>query len=298
MASIEFRDVTYDSFEYRITGLDSGYNNSIRETKTTIYKQLSNGQWGLVMVTYGTIPNKVSSTSYVGVYGLDPLTWYEVDIDIYNIGGYTGTVNIYDDIRTSAAPMPTLGTPSLNPSYTEKTNTTVTVRAYSVTGATMYYFEIWNDAKTSRIGTSTYNSVTAYFGGLTAGVRYQIRVRVTGSGYNDSAWSGWYVVTTTAVTGWNWEHSTRPEDPFLLKATEWKSFQDKINEIRVLNGLAAITFVNTDISAGKSFKASHVNAAINAINPMITNTMPLVTAGEEIKGLKMVELKDRLNSAI
>ena len=197
---------------------------------------------------------------------------------------------------------PTLDTPTLDTAYTQKTHNTISVRSNSVTNAVYYRIELWNSAKTTMIDYVYSTSRIAGFSGLSAGTQYQIRIKVSASGYNDSAWSSWYAATTTVASGWNWQHSTLPDDLFAVTRTEWLAFQAKINEIRVGRGYAAYTFTTSiaEIYAGKPFKAAHMNEAINAINTMLSsaNDMSTVSAGDEITSAFMISIKDKLNSCI
>ena len=195
-----------------------------------------------------------------------------------------------------------LSTPTLDTSYTQKTHNTISVRSNSVANAVYYQIELWNNAKTTRIDYTNSTSRTAYFSGLTAGTTYQIRVKVTASGYTDSDWSSWYAATTTIAAGWNWQHSTLPGDDIALTRAEWLAFQNKINEIRVGRGYSSYTFTTStsEISSGKPIKASHFNEAISAINTMLSsaNDMSARIAGDDITSAFMIELKDKLNSCI
>lgn len=296
MAYIENFAIDYDKAYSMIKGLDGSYSNSIRNLRWELYRGSTR-----IDRDFRTIPNGVTATTAIKWSGLDPDTRYVVWATISNInGGSYPDVTLQQSFWTDEAPLPKISTPALDTSYTQKTNSTISVRAYPETGADTFFFEIWNYAKTSKIGydSSSSSNRYAYFGGLSAGKQYQIRVYAYGSGWEDSNWSSWYVATTTAVSGWDWWHSTLPTDPIKLKRTEWIAFQNKINEIRVAKGYSAYPFSTSGVLVGSPIKAWHFNDAINAINEMLTSNMSLVYVGQPIKSSKMIEMKDKLNSAI
>ena len=193
-----------------------------------------------------------------------------------------------------------LQAPTLDTSYTQKTHNTISVRVNTVTNAQYYYIELWNSTKTTRVSYQNTTSRTAYFSGLTAGTQYYIRVKVTATGYTESAWSGWYGATTTIAAGWNWQHSTLPGDPIALSASEWIAFQNRINQVRTGLGYSTYSFGTAEIGSGRPIKATHFNQAITALNgPLASaNEMAIVYTGNPITSAKMIEMKDKLNSLI
>lgn len=241
------------------------------------------------------------TSTYTDAHTLAPGSTTYIYFYVYTPGSqmYYG-INRYTAIVPNGTPK--LATPTLDTAYTQKTHNTISVRSNSVTNADYYQIELWNNAKTTRVAYQNSTSRTAYFSGLSAGTTYQIRVKVTASGYTDSDWSSWYAATTTIAEGWNWQHSTLPGDTIGLTRTEWLAFQNKINEIRVGRGYASYTFTTStsEIYAGKPIKASHFNEAISAINTMLSsaNDMSARIAGDDITSAFMIELKDKLNSCI
>lgn len=232
--------------------------------------------------------------------GLNPGTQYQVQMDSYNTN--TSEASALSSSKYYTTDSIQLATPTLDVSYTQKTHNTLSVRANAVTGADYYYFELWNSTQTTRIAYQNTTSRDAYFSGLTAGTQYYIRVKVTATGYTDSAWSSWYGATTTIAVGWNWQHSTMPWQPIALTRAEWLAFQNKINEIRVGRGYTSYTFTTStaEINAGLPIKAAHFNQAIAAINTMLSSVDDMTSKipGDPITSSFMIELKDKLNSCI
>lgn len=295
MAYIDNFAIDYDQAYSMLRGLDGGYSNSIRNIRWELYRRTNR-----IDSKYATIPNGVTATTAVKWTGLTASTTYKVWATISNINGGTyPDVILSESFTTDPLPMPKIATPSLNVSYTQKTNNTLSVKCYSETGASWYRFELWNYAKSSRLDYTTSTDTYAYFGGLSAGTSYQIRLYAYGNGYEDSDWSSWYIATTTAVTGWNWWHSTLPNNVINLQRLEWIAFQNKINEIRVAKGYSSYPFSTSGVYVGSPIKAWHFNDAINAINAMrSSNYISQVSVGEKISSAKMIEMKDKLNSSI
>lgn len=267
-----------------------------------IYMRAINSDLNRAMIgDYSTSPQTLTKlSSYDGGGDLQPGTTYYVAMDSYN--GKYDVASALSASKSFTTLANVLGTPTLDTSYTQKTHNTISVKANAVANAQNYYFEIWNSTKTTLINTSNSTSLYAYFSGLTAGTQYQIRLKVTATGYTDSAWSSWYAATTTIAAGWNWQHSTLPGDDIALTRTEWLAFQNKINEIRVGRGYTSYTFTTStsEIYAGKPIKASHFNEAIAAINTMLSSVDDMIArvAGDEITSAFMIELKNKLNSCI
>lgn len=267
-----------------------------------IYIRAVNSDLSRAMVgDYSTSPQTLTKlSSYDGSVNLQPGTTYYVAMDSYNDEYDVASALSASKSFTTLANV--LGAPTLDTGYTQKTHNTISVKANAVANAQNYYFEIWNSTKTTLINTSNSTSLYAYFSGLTAGTQYQIRLKVTATGYTDSAWSSWYAATTTIAAGWNWQHSTLPGDDIALTRTEWLAFQNKINEIRVGRGYTSYAFTTStsEISSGKPIKASHFNEAITAINTMLSSANDMIArvAGDEITSAFMIELKDKLNSCI
>lgn len=262
-----------------------------------VNSQLSRGHLG----DYSSSPVVVTNLdSYDGGGALQPGTTYYIAMDSYNEEYEVASSLSASKSFTTLANV--LATPTFDYSYTQKTHNTISVKANAVANAQRYYFEIWNEAFTTRISFQDSTSQMAYFSGLTAGTTYKIRVKVTAAGYTDSAWSSTATATTTIAAGWNWWHSTLPEDNFAMTRNEWLAFQNKINEIRVGRGYSNYTFTTStsEIYVGKPFKASHMNEAINAINLMLSsaNDMSTVLAGDQITSAFMISIKDKLNSCI
>lgn len=231
--------------------------------------------------------------------GLTPDTTYSLRVKVRKSGYPDSAWSGWYDVTTGLS---TLTAPVFDASTLQRTHNTVSIAVFTVPNADYYYFELYDSTKTTRIAYQNSTSKTAYFGSLTAGTEYNIRVKATKIGYNDSEWSSWFNFTTVIATGWNWWHSTLVGDDIAITRNEWIAFQNKINEIRVALGYSSYSFTTstTEISAGKSIKAAHFNEAINAINTMLptVDDITTVATGENITSALMMEMKDKLNSCI
>lgn len=80
---------------------------------------------------------------------------------------------------------------------------------------------------------------------------------------------------------------------YIIPASEWTSFQQRINLFRVYKGLSNYSFAS--ISSQSSCNPAVINEAVNAINPMVANSISQVTSGN-ISASVFTNLRDKLNS--
>lgn len=204
-----------------------------------------------------------SSSVSVDITGLSAGNSYTIQAKIYNNSTGSLLKTLSKTVTTDSNP--TLPTPTLDTSATVKTANSITVTINPVSGANSYYFRING-------GSIINNSVvrTHTFSDLLPNTQYYIEIKVGGTGYIDSDWAGYYATTLVAVL-WEW-WTPKTESNLGVTPDEWLAFCNKINEVRVANGLTAYSFTtSTDyIGTNKKFYAWIWLQAANAINDLGT----------------------------
>ena len=180
------------------------------------------------------------------------------------------------------------------------------VERYTTTGST---------AIDSKVILSGNNGATTW-SGLPTGVSYRFRaytrLTLNGSTLTSPSYSNWVNLTTDATRPLNWSWTTATDGNgaklltanYSMLASEWYSFQQRINEFRLYRGLTAYQFYTTDQSqssftiptSGMDFKAYHMNQAINAINSLSTTGISSKSAGDDIRASDLNTLRTRINS--
>lgn len=272
---------TYDITCY-VTALDTNYSYNdryIRWYYNGTYKGVS------YLNAYQSSGGSLKAT------GLTPNTTYSIEADIYNSSGLLVTLSGTATTRS----LPQLTSPTLNTDATIKTNTSLQVTMYSVNEAEYYHARI-NGGSIQTKTTRTFN-----FTGLSPNTQYLIEIKCSASGYLDSNWAG-YLATTLSITSWEWWYPKTKDANFNLTAGEWLAFCNKINEIRVANGLGEYGFTtsSTYIAKDKPYYAWIYNQAKTAIDGLNTGfTLLTATSGDMIKANEHFNnLKNALNSAI
>ena len=273
-----------DTYEItcKIAGLDTNYSYSDRYVK-----------WYYNNSYKGTsyIGARVSSGGSLTATGLSPNTKYSIEADIYYSGGLLVSLSGTATTRS----LPQLTSPTLNTGATIKTNTSVQITMYTVAEAERYYARINGGTIYSGTG-RTFN-----FTGLSPNTQYLIEIKCSADGYLDSDWAG-YLATTLSITSWEWWYPKVKDGSFNLTAGEWLAFCNKINEIRVANGLGEYGFTtsSTYIAKDKPYYAWIYNQAKTAIDSLNTGyTLLTATSGDMIRANEHFNnLKNALNSAI
>lgn len=197
---------------------------------------------------------------------------------------------------SEAPPAPVLPTPSLNTSLTVKTANSIKITINTVYGATTY------TARINGANIQSGSSRTKTFSGLSPNTKYYIEIKCSGSGYEDSAWAGYYA-TTSSAEPWEWYYSKTSGQSFNTTRVEWIAFCNKINEARIANGLSVYSFntSTTYIDKGKPFYAwiflQSANA-INQINGQVSTQILNIKSGDQIYAWYFSNLKTALNNAI
>jgi hypothetical protein len=157
---------------------------------------------------------------------------------------------------------PKLPNPTLDTSATVKTGNSITITINPVTGADTYYARINGGSHQSSSGR------TFTFLGLLPNTQYLIEIKVSGVGYQDSDWVGYYATTLEAIL-WEW-WTPKEVDNLKLSPDEWLAFCNKINEVRISKGLLSYPFTTspTYIADDKVFPVWVFLQAVNAINEM------------------------------
>ena len=191
---------------------------------------------------------------------------------------------------------PKLPTPTLDTTKTVKTGNSISITINSVAGATTYYARINGGYQQSSSGR------TFTFYGLTPNTQYYIEIKVSGAGYQDSDWAGYYA-TTLAAELWEWWELKESGMGFNVGADEWLAFCNKINQVRVSKGFLAYPFTTdpTFIAPGKDYYAwifLQACNAINQINGQVATELLNVASSDDIYAWYFDNLKTALNNAI
>ena len=234
---------------------------------------------------------------------LDDGTNYTAKVVIEGVTNGTIYKTLTKTVTTDTATLPKLPTPTLDTNATIKTANSITVTINAVTGATTYYARIGGGTAQTSSGR------TFAFYDLTPNTQYYIEIKVGGSGYRDSNWAGYYA-TTLATAAWEWWYPKDDIRRFTLDRDEWLAFCNKINEVRVANGLSAYSFTtsSTYIGKDKPFYAwiwLEAANAINAINGQVAAACLNVKSWSESQDNDSIiypwywdNLKSALNNAI
>lgn len=191
---------------------------------------------------------------------------------------------------------PKLPNPTLDTSATVKTGNSITITINPVTGADTYYARINGGNQQSSSGR------TFTFSGLLPNTQYLIEIKVSGVGYQDSDWVGYYATTLSAEL-WEWQYPKTQGVGFNVTPEEWLAFCNKINVVRISKGLLAYPFTtsSTYIAKGKDFYAwiwLEAANAINQINGQVASACLNVSSGDDIYAWYFDNLKTALNNAI
>lgn len=237
--------------------------------------------------------NATPSSSYTANFSsLQANTTYEARCIVYRNSDWAVVYSTTDSFTTD---MPKLSSPTLNVDATIKTNTSIQITMYTVSEAERYYARINGGS----IQTKTTRTFT--FTGLSPNTKYLIEIKCSANGYLDSNWAG-YLATTLSITSWEWWYPKVKDGSFNLTAGEWLAFCNKINEIRVANGLGEYGFTtsSTYIAKDKPYYAWIYNQAKTAIDSLNTGyTLLTATSGDMIRANEHFNnLKNALNSAI
>lgn len=103
------------------------------------------------------------------------------------------------------------------------------------------------------------------------------------------------ITVSSRPSSFSWTYSKTSGNDFNLRATEWNSFTNKINEFREWKGLNDYTF--TTAVKGNTLTAAMFNQAVNAINAMY-NTDPLssVSKGNTVTAYILNNIVSVLNN--
>lgn len=191
---------------------------------------------------------------------------------------------------------PKLPNPTLDQSATIKTGNSISITINPVTGADTYYARINGGSQQS----SSERTFTFY--GLLPLTQYFIEIKVSGFGYQDSDWVGYYA-TTLAAELWEWQYPKTSATGFNVTPEEWLAFCNKINVVRISKGMLAYPFTTspTYIAKGKDFYAwlwLQAANAINEINGQVASACLNVNTKNDIYAWYFDNLKNALNSAI
>jgi hypothetical protein len=248
MATLSFSNIGTTSLTAKVSGLDTNFAYNRRF------------EWFAGSVTKGySYTSPGASSVSKSISGLSPGTKYAIIVDIYNDDLNTYLTTLYEYVTTNS--IPKVPTPSLDTSKTIKTANSISVTTNLFSQADYYYFRINGGAIIDNGLNRTYN-----FTGLSPNTEYYIQIKIGADGYEDSDWVGYYA-TTLAAELWEWWTPKDNEDSD-ISPDEWLAFCEKINEIRVANGLSEYSFTtsSTYIGKDKPFYAWIWLQAANAIN--------------------------------
>ena len=251
----------------------------------------------------GVFSTTVSSVDHV-YSGLSDGTTYSVKVTVEN----TSTGQIYKTftrtVTTNERQTPKLPNPTLDTSKTIPTANSIKVTISTQSNVNKHYFRINN-------GTIINNGVVAnyMFTNLTPNTQYFIEIKVGGSGYEDSDWTGYYA-TTLFAENWQWTVSERTAfnnngETTALTYTRWNAFIDKIyatflNDWRTsATDGAVLSYASTKMtSADKRLTADRFNSVRYNIDSRIATNISRVYTGNQVLGSYFIILETKLNQWI
>lgn len=159
-----------------------------------------------------------------------------------------------------------------------------------------------------RVGNLTYNSTV---NGITFD-RYDTSLYITcGSTYTCSGaakYNGsWFTIDAgtnystlpcvSRPTNWAWSFSLTSGEDCLIPATEWLSFQQRINAFRSYKNLSAYGFTGASyVYADADVEYWLANQLRNAIYDMNTSVPAVVESGDDFDASWLIQLTNALNS--
>lgn len=302
------------------TGLyDGGFNISWNDTSDEPGHSGYTTRRSTDSITY-TIDGTTTSTSYAYT-GLQYGRQYFLDV---RANGVNPSAYSTDLVATSAPKTPTL-------SVTGVTNTSISV-SIGVSAGYWNYVKVWYRIKNSSDSwnsiTITHPSTTDTISGLTYNTEYELKAssfknKTSGDtdynatpiesvdGNGDVQFSSLiYAVATQRPSDWAWTTtitagtdvpSVVGKTIYIMPATEWEAFTDKINEFRIYKGLTSYSF--TSVSTNTEFTKTILNQALTAIRAMSAyftggNTVPADrVAGDNILQASVYQnMRDAMNS--
>ena len=146
--------------------------------------------------------------------------------------------------------------------------------------------------------------------GLLTGRTYDFRVAGVNTTGHQGIWSDivTFNIGTTRPSDWEWEfnissgvnfYNQSNKNIYLMRATHWNQFTDRINLFRTykLGAGKTYSFTQATTSTTEVGIRNCINQAIDKVNDMLTtNKIANVYSGDTIKALTFQQLRDRLNS--
>lgn len=275
---------------------------------------LSDGQQIGWMYSAGDIRYSLGGT----FSGLTPSTDYSASIQVWDTVGFACSSST--SFRTADVyipPPPTVGIPTIN-SISVNVNYILIDYTKGTNNSSVWYEITRTDGSDLMGGGGTSNplSITVSY--------YNSSYRVRMQGYYNgtySAWSGYTTFTTgsppppnTRPTSWAWSYNIASGSPvlsstfsadlstvtaYILTASEWKSFTDRIDAFRVYYGRkygTGLTYYGSywTVTSGAYCSNLIINNAIYAINAMGFN-IPAIDNFSGIAGV-LNNMKNTLNS--
>ena len=287
-ATLTFSNITANSVRATLSGLDPNYPEYLR----------------VVWFRGGTqigIDEPVVTSSSINLTGLSPNTSYLIRAEIYD----TETHEFLDYLQKSVTTLslPKLPTPTLDTTQTVKTGNSISVTINPVSGATTYYARINGGSQQSSSGR------TFAFSGLLPNTQYLIEIKVSGSGYEDSNWAGYYATTLSAEL-WSW--TTTERNAFnnnglttVITYLRWNAFVDKIYEASANDWRtsaadgANLSYASTKMtSSDKTLTANRFNSVRYNIDYRIPTGIGRVYKGDDVLGSYFLTLETKLNQWI
>jgi hypothetical protein len=190
------------------------------------------------------------------------------------------------------------------PAYVSHSNDhdSVYVDCTSVSGADTYHFLIKVYGEASYEQTINRGSSNVTFDNLSSDTHYAVYCYVSGTGYEDSlvVMLVDFYTDPAPVEPWAWWSTVASGYPFSISPAEWQAFLDRINAIRVHNGLSNYTFGNfngDNPTSGDNFKALYYNEAVLAINGL-GYSYAQVSSGDDVIAERFNSLKNAINAKI
>ena len=318
MASISTRNISSDSFQARVTGMDTGVTKNI-----TWF--IDGDEWD-----YQEPSDSSSTSSWVTFDGLDSDTEYEIVASIYYENGAWAD-ELVDYITTESdggsGYEPDVSSIYIQQRTADDPATEIAVRArgfdtdYSETDWELTWYihdpslsdTTLIDSISDEVSAGSGNSSTITFSGLFPETIYEIelRVRYYVNGDRNTKWL-YETLSTESMSSseerpdyFEWDAEKVKGKPFNVTANEWRRLLDNINEICVYKGLTSVSSTSyaDEIayfyypSRGEGFLASMYNQCIYQFQRLglLLYSDYQVYSGDEITADKINFLRDMIN---
>lgn len=263
---------------------------------TLYYRKVETSSWSSISSTNTTIT----------VNNLTPGTSYEFKYTAQN--SYGTTADSYTSTATTQIQNVPPPAPTAAPSINNITYNSITVKITQIPTSTSHkvYYKISGASAWQNVSLSA-NTNTITIDNLKSSTTYNFTYSAVNN-YGESAKSPQSNATTAPIPLelWAWSFSTSAGSDFNLSSSEWISFVDRINAVRVAKGLSEYSFTknSTYLGSGKPFYAwifAQATTALDDMNCGVSSQLKdvnYIASGKNIYGWYFTNLAAALNNAI